>query len=90
MYDDDEEELELLRQYEEENIVGDGRDTYSSEELDSDLEEKILSVTHYDVGVDKKKKKTELQHLNDQHQQRLYRHLMLEVEYYPVNQRVAL
>ncbi|KAG1179472.1 hypothetical protein G6F70_001150 [Rhizopus microsporus] len=59
MYDDDEEELELLRQYEEENIVGDGRDTYSSEELDSDLEEKILSVTHYDVGVDKKKKKTE-------------------------------
>jgi hypothetical protein len=29
MYDDDEEELELLRQYEEENIVGDGQDTYS-------------------------------------------------------------
>ncbi|KAF7727574.1 hypothetical protein EC973_007335 [Apophysomyces ossiformis] len=44
MFEDDEEDLELLRQYEDNAADGDG---HSSEEIDSDLEERLWSVAEY-------------------------------------------
>ncbi|KAG2223069.1 hypothetical protein INT45_008270 [Circinella minor] len=60
MFEEDEEELELLRQYESQNNYGDKQDTASEEELDSDTEDKIMSLIHYSSGL-KKKKQSQVQ-----------------------------
>ncbi|KAK4521435.1 uncharacterized protein ATC70_012050 [Mucor velutinosus] len=54
MYDDDEEELELLRQYEDKDLAEDD-DNKSSDDMDSDLEDKIMSMVQYGSGISKKK-----------------------------------
>ncbi|KAI8975091.1 hypothetical protein BDF20DRAFT_876851 [Mycotypha africana] len=51
MFMDDEEELELLRQYEENNPNASDRESQASDEIDSDLEDKIMSLVHYQTGV---------------------------------------
>ncbi|CEP12761.1 hypothetical protein [Parasitella parasitica] len=54
MFDEDEEELELLRQYENKDLAED-EEHLSSEEIDSDLEDKIMSMVQYGTGITKKK-----------------------------------
>ncbi|GAN03512.1 conserved hypothetical protein [Mucor ambiguus] len=66
MFDGDEEELELLRQYEDKDLAEDddnksSKQTYSkwfvsrSDDMDSDLEDKIMSMVQYGSGISKKK-----------------------------------
>ncbi|KAI8140482.1 hypothetical protein BJV82DRAFT_622780 [Fennellomyces sp. T-0311] len=55
MFEEDEEELELLRQYESKSNYGQDHQSASEEELDSDTEDKILSLIHYSSGLKKKK-----------------------------------
>ncbi|KAI8376638.1 hypothetical protein EDC96DRAFT_423618, partial [Choanephora cucurbitarum] len=55
MFDEDEEELELLRQYEDKALDADDDEKYSSDQMDSDLEDKILSMVQYGSGITKKK-----------------------------------
>ncbi|KAI8647070.1 hypothetical protein BD408DRAFT_479485 [Parasitella parasitica] len=54
MFNEDEEELELLRQYENKDLAEDD-DHLSSDEMDSDLEDKIMSMVQYGTGIAKKK-----------------------------------
>ncbi|KAG0185340.1 hypothetical protein DFQ28_009505 [Apophysomyces sp. BC1034] len=55
MFEDDEEDLELLRQYEDNSTNGDG---HSSEEIDSDLEERLWSIAQYGTPTAGRKKKS--------------------------------
>ncbi|EIE76459.1 hypothetical protein RO3G_01163 [Rhizopus delemar RA 99-880] len=52
MYQDNEEEIELLRQYEDEDPLAD-KHKYFSDGMDSDLEDKIVSIVQYQAGVTK-------------------------------------
>ncbi|KAG0931131.1 hypothetical protein G6F57_011268 [Rhizopus arrhizus] len=52
MYQDNEEEIELLRQYEDEDPSAD-KHKYFSDGMDSDLEDKIVSIVQYQAGVTK-------------------------------------
>ncbi|KAI8336019.1 hypothetical protein BD560DRAFT_413885 [Blakeslea trispora] len=55
MFDEDEEELELLRQYEGKALDADDDEKYSSDQMDSDLEDKIMSMVQYGSGITKKR-----------------------------------
>ncbi|KAI7875607.1 hypothetical protein K492DRAFT_210840 [Lichtheimia hyalospora FSU 10163] len=64
MFDEDEQELELLRQYEEQE--GDDRHQSSENELDSDLEDTIMSMVQYGSKQATTKPKETLQRENEQ------------------------
>ncbi|KAI8098103.1 uncharacterized protein B0P05DRAFT_568060, partial [Gilbertella persicaria] len=55
MFEEDEEELELLRQYEDKALDADEDEGHSSDGMDSDLEDKIMSMVQYGSGISKKK-----------------------------------
>ncbi|KAI9468907.1 MAG: hypothetical protein EXX96DRAFT_98100 [Benjaminiella poitrasii] len=54
-YDEDEEELRLLEQYENEDLNQEDDAGHASDAIDSDLEDKILSMIQYESGLTKKK-----------------------------------
>lgn len=54
MFSDDEDELELLRQYGDRDLHADDSEGHSSDEMDSDLEDKIMSMVQYGSGLKKK------------------------------------
>ncbi|KAG1046844.1 hypothetical protein G6F43_010687 [Rhizopus delemar] len=59
MYQNNEEEIELLRQYEDEDPLAD-KHKYFSDGMDSDLEDKIVSIVQYQAGVTKEPSKANL------------------------------
>ncbi|KAG2207234.1 hypothetical protein INT47_012287 [Mucor saturninus] len=51
MFSDDEDELELLRQYGDRDLHADDDEGHSSDDMDSDLEDKIMSMVQFNKKV---------------------------------------